>query len=656
MRSYLRQGDVGCTTFLRMAYVVLLVFFVGEIFGLAAGGGTFGAFGPGGIDLMELVEEDATTVAVIAGMISAWTLAVLAGAVRIFHRRHAATLMRGERGWRWRRLAAWTLGGAVLMLLAAWGLSGVDVIDADDVFDELFGGAVVVAGIALFVDALASETLRGYFLQSVAARLRHTWAGVAAAPLAALAPGFVAVGVVLSSENLLLAGLVPFAAAYLTVAVALPAVFTVVDDGIERAVAVGTTARVAVLLAAIGDLTALVAGAYALTAAALVGVAIVARIEGWQLADVYRPFTTAGDPPGLAGSTDEERVCHNCGTTITAQYCPECGQRHRPGEPSIRQLVGRLISEVLEVDSRIVRTVRLLFFAPGELTRQYIAGRREHFVRPIRLYLFSSFLFFVLFAIAIPGDELIDPDEQPQGVPADTVEISAELYRQLHAAKQSADTSSAAADLLADSLAAATAAASAAPGDEIPESIPARDATEDAEKRNAEADDVEDDDVEDDDAETSDDGVVRVTPVREASEGRETLRVLLQNGARVVFLLVPVFALILQFLFLHEPYAHHVIFSLHLHAFAFALLSIDMTMRAAGVPLDVLIGVNVAIYTSIAVYLVAAVRRTYDTGWLRALGHTFLILNLYFFAVLFVFGLAAGLVQQILRGGSILPF
>jgi hypothetical protein len=563
------------------------------------------------------------------------------------------------------------------------------VLDGDDVVDELLGGAGVFAGIALCIDAFASETMRGYLLQSVAARLRHSWAGVVVAPFAALGPALATVGVVLTSDNLVLARPVPFVAAYLTLAAAIPAVLTVVDDGIERAVAVGTTARAALLVAAVGDLATPVAAAYAVTVAAVGGVAVVARLEGWRLADVYRPFTTADDPQALSASADEERVCHNCGTTIDAYYCPECGQRHRPGEPSIRQLVGRLISEVLEVDSRIVRTVRLLFFAPGELTRQYIAGRREHFVRPIRLYLFSSFLFFVLFAVAIPGDELIDSGDQPQGVPADTVEISTELYRQLHAANQSASNSassnSASSDSSngdsagseaasaasseglpsADSLARARAAAEAAP-EEVSGEFPARDAIDAAQAienartadaaDNSEDEEREDEEFEDESDEASDDGFVRVTPVRESSEGRETLRVLLQNAARVVFLLVPVFALILQLLFLHEPYAHHVIFSLHLHAFAFALLSVDMTMRALDVPFEVLAGVNGVIYTAIVVYLVAAVRRTYDTGWLRAMGHSFLILNLYFVAVLVVFGLAAGLVQQVLSGGSILPF
>lgn len=56
--------------------------------------------------------------------------------------------------------------------------------------------------------------------------------------------------------------------------------------------------------------------------------------------------------------------------------------------------------EFLHLDGKIINTVKLLVLKPGELTREFVAGRRARYISPLRVYLTFSLLFFFLAAIA----------------------------------------------------------------------------------------------------------------------------------------------------------------------------------------------------------------------------------------------------------------
>ena len=54
---------------------------------------------------------------------------------------------------------------------------------------------------------------------------------------------------------------------------------------------------------------------------------------------------------------------------------------------------------VLHFEGKIWRTLPLLAWRPGELTRRYVEGERARFVSPIALFLFSVFLMFAVFSL-----------------------------------------------------------------------------------------------------------------------------------------------------------------------------------------------------------------------------------------------------------------
>jgi hypothetical protein len=96
--------------------------------------------------------------------------------------------------------------------------------------------------------------------------------------------------------------------------------------------------------------------------------------------------------------------CTNCGTPLHGAYCAHCGQKAVPPDPTIRHVVGDVWSEVVPVDGKVLRSLRLLLTKPGFLTLELLRGRRATYVAPIRLYLVFSVAAFAVIAM-MPGSE-----------------------------------------------------------------------------------------------------------------------------------------------------------------------------------------------------------------------------------------------------------
>lgn len=92
-------------------------------------------------------------------------------------------------------------------------------------------------------------------------------------------------------------------------------------------------------------------------------------------------------------------ACDNCATAMAGmRFCPECGQRALPHDPSVHDLVHDATHEFLHLDGKIWTTLRLLLVRPGFLTAEFLRGRRARYISPIRLYLTCSLIYFALAA------------------------------------------------------------------------------------------------------------------------------------------------------------------------------------------------------------------------------------------------------------------
>lgn len=96
--------------------------------------------------------------------------------------------------------------------------------------------------------------------------------------------------------------------------------------------------------------------------------------------------------------TELDGACKNCGTDLSGKYCCECGQRDKHIDPSLHDLVHEFIHEFLHLDGKIVATLKALVLSPGRLTAEFLAGRRNRYIGPVRVYLTLSLLFFLVAA------------------------------------------------------------------------------------------------------------------------------------------------------------------------------------------------------------------------------------------------------------------
>lgn len=97
-----------------------------------------------------------------------------------------------------------------------------------------------------------------------------------------------------------------------------------------------------------------------------------------------------------AGRDDESASCLNCGSTLEDRWCAHCGQDgHRRLAP-FPVLVRRVVGETLDLDGRLLQTLRTLLLRPGLLTREYALGRFQQQVASTRLYLAASAFYFLL--------------------------------------------------------------------------------------------------------------------------------------------------------------------------------------------------------------------------------------------------------------------
>ncbi|MGB5622417.1 MAG: DUF4286 family protein [Gammaproteobacteria bacterium] len=92
-------------------------------------------------------------------------------------------------------------------------------------------------------------------------------------------------------------------------------------------------------------------------------------------------------------------TCSNCETLLIGQYCAECGQRTGTRMISLWELIREASEFLTTFDSRLWRTLGLLMFRPGWLTRDYLLGRRARYIPPLRLFIAFSLMFFFLLAI-----------------------------------------------------------------------------------------------------------------------------------------------------------------------------------------------------------------------------------------------------------------
>jgi hypothetical protein len=275
--------------------------------------------------------------------------------------------------------------------------------------------------------------------------------------------------------------------------------------------------------------------------------------------------------PGGRGSEPGAARCLECGSAVADRYCGRCGQEAVPAVGTVRDLLSSTVDNYFALDSKLVRSLIPFFRHPGMLSEEYVHGRRQRYVSPIRLYLASSVLFFLVAAFFV--------DRSDSG------------FLRITDTSRSAPT---------DSAAAGPAAEVTQPAGE--DSLPPSEGMESS-----------------------------------ASEGLlgRFLQKLLQTDPQVIsahflrqlpralFVLVPVFALLLKLFYVRRSrlYLEHLVLALHSHALLFLVATPALLSRSAIVGQIAILGAGV--------HTLFAMKRFYRQGWGRTIAKFLLLVACY---------------------------
>ena len=93
----------------------------------------------------------------------------------------------------------------------------------------------------------------------------------------------------------------------------------------------------------------------------------------------------------------KEKNCLNCNAQVHGKYCHICGQENIEPKETAWHLITHFFEDITHFDGKFFATLKLLVTRPGFLPRAYMAGRRVSYLNPIRMYIFTSAVFFLIF-------------------------------------------------------------------------------------------------------------------------------------------------------------------------------------------------------------------------------------------------------------------
>jgi len=95
----------------------------------------------------------------------------------------------------------------------------------------------------------------------------------------------------------------------------------------------------------------------------------------------------------------KDKTCLNCRHVVEQKYCPNCGQENTDSRKTFHHLFVHFFEDLTHYENAFWKTIRNLLFKPATLTKEYLSGKRLSYLAPVRLYIFISFITFLLIAL-----------------------------------------------------------------------------------------------------------------------------------------------------------------------------------------------------------------------------------------------------------------
>lgn len=101
----------------------------------------------------------------------------------------------------------------------------------------------------------------------------------------------------------------------------------------------------------------------------------------------------------------KDKTCLNCHYVVQDRYCSNCGQENTDTRKTFHHLFIHFFEDLTHYENAFWKTIKNLLTKPGELTKQYLSGKRMSYLAPVRLYIFISFVTFFTINILSSGDD-----------------------------------------------------------------------------------------------------------------------------------------------------------------------------------------------------------------------------------------------------------
>ena len=324
-------------------------------------------------------------------------------------------------------------------------------------------------------------------------------------------------------------------------------------------------------------------------------------------------------------SPHEEKKCLNCGEILHGHFCSRCGQRDEDLHEPFWKLFADAFADFWHFDSKFIHTIYPLVFKPGYLTKEYIAGKRARYVHPIRLYFFLSVLFFVTY-FTFSFRNLINENQNlviDSTAKNHLAKVQDSLTQALHNKNLSID-------LFPEKIAHIDSASDSEGF--IRQHLPATvELYEDSIRK------LPRDSVPGYFQQIVDKKTIEAKQKGDKEVIREVFETANHNFPKIMFILLPIFAVLLKLLYMRSKvyFVDHAIFSLHFHSFAFITFLLGFSLMNIFPKLHL----GTWIFLILLVYLFVALLKMHKQTIRKTLFKVFLLLISYsvFIAVAVLF-------------------
>lgn len=108
----------------------------------------------------------------------------------------------------------------------------------------------------------------------------------------------------------------------------------------------------------------------------------------------------------------KESNCLNCNAEVNGRYCSVCGQENIEPRENFWHIVAHFFNDITHFDGKFFTTTKRLLLRPGFLPMEYIKGKRASYLHPIRMYIFTSAIFFLaFFNISGLNNKIVDEED-----------------------------------------------------------------------------------------------------------------------------------------------------------------------------------------------------------------------------------------------------